>query len=636
MSEQRFMDLSPVRRLAPISTFDTEARTIDVVWSAGAQVRRYDFWEDRMYIEELDMSSEAVDLSRLNAGAPVLNTHRRFDLTDQIGVVDRAWLDGGQGLAKLRFSNREEVQPILRDVQDKIIRNVSVGYDRLKVEEVGRDAETGYPIMRVTRWQPFEVSLVPVGADAEAQTRSSDPERRTRCLVEFRQPAEIPATSQERSMSETTQVPAAGGNAASTQATDQARPEHAERERVRQIADIGELYAKYLQPRDANDAIRNGHSVEQFKDLVMNRMQSGHTDTSQMHIGMSRSEVQRYSLGRAILASLTGDWSKAGLELEASRAVAGLVGKSAEGFYVPFDAFRRDFNVGTSTEAGNLVATDLRTDLYVDALRNKLVMAGLGVRILAGLTSSIAIPRKAVAGTLGMLTEIGSASETNPQTAQATLTPKRIGAYVEYSKQALIQSALPLEGMLRDDLLSGAAVLLENQMINGAGTGAEIRGIRNVTGIGTVVAGTNGAAPTWAHIVDLESACANANAEPDRLAGYLVNTKFRGKTKQTTKATNLGFMWDNGDMPLNGYRVAITNNVPSNLTKGTSTTVCSAAIFGSDYSMAVLGLFGAPDVTVDPYTLAATGQVRITLNQFADMAVRQPAAFAKIDDLLAG
>jgi hypothetical protein len=59
-------------------------------------------------------------------------------------------------------------------------------------------------------------------------------------------------------------------------------------------------------------------------------------------------------------------------------------------------------------------------------------------------------------------------------------------------------------------------------------------------------------------------------------------------------------------------------------------------IAADGWSMAVLGLFGAPDVTVDPYSLAATGQVRITLNQFADFGVRQPGAFAKIDDLLAG
>ena len=98
--------------------------------------------------------------------------------------------------------------------------------------------------------------------------------------------------------------------------------------------------------------------------------------------------------------------------------------------------------------------------------------------------------------------------------------------------------------------------------------------------------------------------------------------------------TNLPFIWANGDTPVNGYRVGITNNVPSNLTKGTATTICSAAFFSSDWSMSVIGLFGAPDVTVDPYTKADTGEVKITINAFADSGVRQPGAFAKCEDLL--
>ena len=89
-------------------------------------------------------------------------------------------------------------------------------------------------------------------------------------------------------------------------------------------------------------------------------------------------------------------------------------------------------------------------------------------------------------------------------------------------------------------------------------------------------------------------------------------------------------------MPVNGYRAAVTNNVPSNLTKGTSTTVCSSLLFSADWSMTTIGLFGAPDVTVDPYTKADTGQVKITLNQFADMQHRQPAAVSKSDDLITG
>lgn len=638
MSEQaQVIEMPALRRLAQTQAVDRENGTFDVVWGSGAQVRRYDFWNDEVWIEELDMSEGAVDLSRLNAGAPLLNSHNRYALSAVLGVVERAWLDGGQGLASVRFSQRDDVKPVRQDVEDKVIRNLSVGYEVFEFKDMGRDKDTGLRRMRAVRWAPFEISLVPVGADPSAQTlvagADDQQQHRTRCLVTFSQPTAPAVTFKEqRTMSETTQVPAAGTQAAPSQPSG----EEIERTRVKAIVDLGEQYEKYVGQKEVGDAIRNGRSVEQFKETIMEKMATRHSDTTPLQLGMPARDVQRYSLARAIVASLTGDWSKAGLEREASRAMEKLTGATAEGFFVPFDAWRRDFNVGTATEAGNLVATDLRTDLWVDALRNAMVLARMGIRILPGLTSTIDMPRKATPGSLGMLTEIGSAAETNPATAKVTLSPKRIGAYVEYSKQALIQSSLALEPLIRDDLLTGAAVLAEYQAINGAGTGAEMRGIRNTTGIGTVVGGTHGAAPAWSHFVDLESACANANAEPDRLAGYLVNTKLRGKAKQTTKSTYLAWIWDNGDTPLNGYRAGVTNNLPSNLTKGTSTTVCSAAVFSSDYSMGVLGFFGAPDVVVDPYTKADTGQVKITLNQFADFGVRQPAAFSKIDDLLAG
>ena len=296
----------------------------------------------------------------------------------------------------------------------------------------------------------------------------------------------------------------------------------------------------------------------------------------------------------------------------------------------------RDFNVGTASEAGNLVATDLRGDLFVDVLRNNLVMGQLGARILTGLSANIDLPRKSAGATIGSVTEIGSASETAPTTAKVTLSPKRASAYVEVSKQALIQSAMSLEAMIRDDLVMQCGVHIENQCINGTGTAPQMTGIRYTAGIGTVVGGTGGAAPAWSHFVDLETACAAANAEPDRLSGYLINTKTRGKLKQTQMGTNLPWIWQNSGQPLNGYRAAVSNNMLSNLTKGTSTTVCSSAVFGSDWSMATIGLFGAPDVVVDPYSKADTGQVKITLNQFADFGVRQPACFAKVDDLITG
>ena len=480
------------------------------------------------------------------------------------------------------------------------------------------------PTFLVTRWTPFEASIVPIPADPSVGIgRSTGVET-------------IPPPSADDQATQQPKAPIAAPRIFLEKKTmEQKSPAELEIERRDALQAIGQQYAKYLGPNDLADAIRNGRSVEAFKDYIIERIQTKHTDTSQIHDGLTPKEIRRYSLGNAIRAATIGDWSQAGFERECSEAVAKIMGRSPEGFYIPPEAFR-DFNVGTATEAGNLVATDLRTDLFVDVLRNKLVLGQLGVRILSGLTSSVDLPRKSTASTIGTVTEVGSATETSPATAKVSLSPKRASAFVEVSKQAIIQSALALESMIRDDLVMSTAVTIENLAINGNGTAPQYLGLRNTTGIGTVVSGANGAAPAWSHFVDLESACANANAEPDSLSGYLINTRVRGKLKQTQFATNLPMIWQNGPFPLNGYRAAVSNNVPFNLTKGTSTTVCSSALFGSDWSMAVLGLFGAPDVTVDPYTLAATGQVRITINQYADFGVRHPGAFAKNDDLLAG
>lgn len=623
------------------ATGDNADGLIEIAISSEAPYERW------FGVEVLRHTPDAIDMTRLGDGRhPLLLNH---DTADQIGVVKAARIDEDRVLrGTVQFSRSALGTEIKQDVEDGIRSHVSVGYMIDEIEEVGADGKpvrtlsgddftremrerhgndfyrSGQaaarakgetpPTFVVTRWTPFEASIVPVPADvsvgvgrsAGAEPAPQAPQQPSPLITEIR----IMDNPQVKS------------------------PAELEAERQIAIISLGTQYAKYLGPNDAADAIRNGKSAEQFKDFIIDRLQSRHTDTSEVQLGLSRKEAKRYSLGRALVAAVTGDWREAGLERECSEAVAKIMGRAPEGFYLPPDVLRRDFNVGTATEAGNLVATDLRSDMFVDALRNSMVAGQMGVRILTGLTANIDLPRKSATSTIGTALEIGSASETAPTTAKVTLQPRRQTAYVEVSKQALLQSAISLEQMIRDDLVMGAAVQIENQMFNGTGTAPQMTGIRYTSGIGTATAGANGGTVAWSHVVGLESACANANAEPDRLAGYVINTKTRGAAKQVQKGTNLPFLWDNGAQPLNGYRVAVTNNLPSNLTKGTSTTVCSAAIFGSDWSMATIGLFGAPDVTVDPYSKADTGQVKITLNQFADFGIRQPAAFAKIEDLL--
>lgn len=624
-----------------------DAETVELAISSEAPYERF------FGIEILRHTAEAIDMTRLGDGRhPLLLNH---DTEKQIGVIGRAWIGDDRKLrGEARFSRSALGQEIRADVEDGIRSLVSVGYFIDQIEEVKKSDDGAETVVRqltgeeferemsalhgsawnragssaarakgdtpptfvVTRWQPFEASVVPVPADVTVGIgRSAGVEDDPAPAAPAPQPIII---VENRNMN----------------APVQKTPAELEIERRDAIAAIGEQYAKYLGPNDTANAIRNGMSRDAFVELIMAKMASRHTDTSEVQIGMTSKEVRRYSLSKALTAMVLGDWRDAGFERECSEAVGKIMGRQAEGIFLPPDVFRRDFNVGTTSEAGNLVATDLRGDLYTDALRNSMVMSSLGVRFLSGLTGNIDIPRKTTAMTIGSTTEIGSASETAPVTAKVTLSPKRMTAYVEVSKQALIQSGMALEAMLRDDLVTGCAINIEDQAINGTGTTPQMTGLRYTSGIGTVAAATNGAALTWDDLVDVESACANANAEPDRTAGYLINTKIRGKAKKVQKGTNLPFLWDSGAQPLNGYRAAVTNNVKSNITQGTSTTVCSTLMFSSDWSMHVIGLFGAPDVTVDPYSKADTGQVKITINQFADCGNRQPATFAKREGIL--
>ncbi len=153
-------------------TVDLEARTVEVVWTTGAPVMRMDIFTGERFWEELSLDPSAVDLSRLNSGAPLLDSHQAFELANVIGVSERAWIDGDEGRALLRFSKRDDVEPYFQDVVDGIIRNVSVGYDVSEYEELPV-LRGNLAVFRATNWMPAELSMVPIGADAMAGTRAA-------------------------------------------------------------------------------------------------------------------------------------------------------------------------------------------------------------------------------------------------------------------------------------------------------------------------------------------------------------------------------------------------------------------------------------------------------------------------------
>jgi hypothetical protein len=178
------VDLPALSVRASVGSVNKEARTVDLIFSTGAAVDRMDYWSGKRYLEKLSMDPAHVRLDRLNAGAPLLDAHSAYSVGDVLGAVqpNTARIDKGQGLATVRFSKRDAVEPIFNDVVDGIIRSVSVGYRVYKfVEETPKDG--GTIVRTAIDWEPFEVSMVPMPADVGARVRGGDKSDTNSCDI---------------------------------------------------------------------------------------------------------------------------------------------------------------------------------------------------------------------------------------------------------------------------------------------------------------------------------------------------------------------------------------------------------------------------------------------------------------------
>jgi hypothetical protein len=273
---------------ATLARGDSGATTIDLVWTTGARVRRMDFWTGRKYDEELSLDPGHVDLARLNAGAPLLNTHRAMDTGDVIGVVERAWLEGEEGRATVRFSEREEVAGIVADVKAGILRNISVGYAVRKYQIEEGDV----PVYRAVDWEPMELSIVPIPADAGAGFRAADT-RTTPC--EFMNRAA--AHNQETTMSQV--VPAAP---AATHDLDAIRAEAAIAERSR-VSEITGLCQRHGLTDMADKLVSSGVTVESARSQILDKLATRDAGRNTPHIEtlVDETETRRSAVENAIM-----------------------------------------------------------------------------------------------------------------------------------------------------------------------------------------------------------------------------------------------------------------------------------------------------------------------------------------------
>lgn len=605
------LSLAPQTRLASISLMQREGED-----DSGAALIELSFSSEEPYerwwgTEILGHKVGECDLDWMASGrAPLLVDHDH-SVDNQVGVIEKAWLEGGRGKAIVRFGKGARAQDMLARVKDGQLGNVSVGYrikDLLLVEQ--KDDREVY---RVTSWQPLEASLVTIPADATVGVGRADGWQEN--------PITITRTTSMKP--EPTPVVPAVPPVATVNADDILK---GERTRTSEIQALGRQFN--LQ-KDADDAITGGLSVDQFRHNVLVKLGDRGQEVlrNQNSLGLTDQEVQNFSFMRAIRAVAFPRERQfqeaAAFEFEVSRAAADKSGSPAKGILIPADILcapmRRDLNVGTGNQGGYAVATDLLAGSFIDLLRARMVTAEAGARMMPNLVGNVAIPKQTGAATgYWISSEGGAPTESTQALGQLTMSPKTVGAYTDLTRQFMLQSSLAAEAFVRDDFAKVLALKIDLAALYGSGSSGEPQGIKNTSGINTQDFAGAGA-PTWANVVGMESSVDADNALMGSMA-YILHPTLVGTLKTTEKASSTGqFIWEAGNQ-VNGYRALRTTQMTAD-----------EMIFGN-FDDLIIAMWGGLDITVDPYTSSNTGTTRIVALQSCDVGVRHAESFCHGDD----
>lgn len=406
-------------------------------------------------------------------------------------------------------------------------------------------------------------------------------------------------------------------------------------QRAAEIAAMGKRY----QCEDiARAAIEKGTSLEDFKVEVMDNMRNKPIDSSD--IGLSDKEAQEFSFMRAInyLANPLdgGAREAAAFELECSRAYGDKIGVDAKGIYVPAEV-QRSQNTGSSADGGALVPTNLATGSFIELLRNRMLTLQMGAQMLTGLSGNVEIPKQTGGASVYWVGEETDVDETGAAFDKVDLAPKTMGAFTDISRRLMLQSSMDVEALIRRDLAFALALELDFVALFGQGSANKPNGVANTSGVGSVEFGADGGALTYAKVIELWADIANSNADIGTL-GAITNTKVIGQALQTLKSAGVSgyicpsFPDASGMTNLAGLRTGVTNQVPSNLVKGTSGAICSGLVHGN-WSDLIIGQWGTLDLTVDKAALARQGGTRVIALQDVDVAVRHPESFTVATDI---
>jgi HK97 family phage major capsid protein/HK97 family phage prohead protease len=617
------------------ASLNKESRSIDLSFSSEEPVERRSFFGN--YREILDHAGKSVRMTRLRNGAPLLRNH---DADQIIGVVENAKVSDSRGMATVRFAKSPEGDAAMALVSDDVLRNVSVGYivHRFQITEGTAKEPDEY---RAIDWEPVEISLVAVPADPSVGVgRTLDGKKRKAPKYPVVIERSISVTPEEK------RTMAAATNPVIEVDHNAAR--EADIKRMRNVSSLCAQFREHITADQEAKWISEGTDERDVRisiqDTIIKKHRPVNGAASEV-VDLTEKEKRNFSIVRGLNAKLRGEKC---FELEVSAECEKNLGRSLSterSIYVPtsLPTHQRAPLTNLSAAAGGAtVQTDVQP--LINVLRNKVIAIRAGATVLGGLRDQLLFPKQLTPGAAVWVAENpgSDVAETDMTFGSFTLSPKTVMGMQSYSRQLLAQSSFDVEQLVRNDLMAVIAIAVDLAVINGSGASNQPTGILQQAGLDVVAIGTNGGQPAYTNLVQQETDVAAANADMGSLA-YVTTPGIRGRLKQTAVLSNtIGLpIWSNDKRldsglasgEVNGYPAYSTNQVPSTLTKGSSSGICHAIIYG-DWSGVLIGEWGAMEVMADPYTKAAQAMVRVVGWALLDTNVRYVSSYSVIKDAL--
>jgi HK97 family phage major capsid protein len=649
-----------------------DADSFNMSFSSDAPVLRW------FGYEILDHSAECVDMSRAAEGLSYLADH---NTRDQIGIAENLGLQKGKLGGTVRFSRSARAQDIKRDVQDKIRKFTSIGYDvqDMRLEKEEGEGDNKVRTYRVTKWAPMEVSTVAVPADISVGAgRSAD--------AEAFPPEFINSKGERLKLTPFKEVRSAAGD------PPPQIPIEVKKMEPKNAAEIMRLCTTHIaDPKRAMEFAttlmgKEGMTVDIASREILAEVAKATNAPGQLRtpgaentpmFELNAREQKQYNVCRGIMGKVTemeGEKPQNSFELEVSQEIRKtLVGqngfKDHGGIYVPYRigldpvraAIARDFlqragistvlSAGTATKGSELIFTEPME--FIQFLYNNMRLKQLGCKVVSGLSGNPGFPKQTGRATGSWVGENPGVdvADSNLTLALVTGSPKTYQTSTGYTRQLLAQAPsanVDIDSLIREDLARDAALAIDLAGINGTGAANDPKGILNTTGVQNYVLVDdvgNGAKPRWDDITFMQELLEEANADQVGEPSWLTTPGIKGLFKRTPRlvyqptgiTTTVNVTGDpiwSRDNEIDGLTAAWSNQVPNTLTKGTSAGNVHAMILGV-FSALINGLWGSGfELVVDPYRLKKQGIIELTTFVLADWINRYPVAFVKAVDAL--